>query len=322
MEREKKTRCRRLRLKNGVERLLLDGLDGVDGAQVHLVELRVVRKRLCGPGERELSAAHHVRLVADLQGALGALLVIGPEFLYLRDLFGTRINTIFKFYYQAWILWSIAAAFGVAVLQQTLRGVWAFIFNAALILLVTIGLAYPCYSLPNRTGNFRLERVLPLLNEIRISETESLREESRQELDSLWTLDYFNTVEANDPDEAAALRWLQTAPDGVVAEAIGGSYSGYGRVSVYTGLPTVLGWPFHEYQWRGTFSIQGAREADIKTLYASNDWQTAKDILDRYDIRYVYVGDLERAEPLQEEKFTQSLRVAFQSGNVTIYEVP
>lgn len=254
--------------------------------------------------------------------ALGALLVIGPEFLYLRDLFGTRINTIFKFYYQAWILWSIAVAFGVAVLQQTLRGMWAFIFNAALILLVTIGLVYPYYSLPNRTGGFRLERALSLLNEIRISETESLREEARRELDALWTLDYFDIVAVNNPDEAAALRWLQTAPDGVVAEAIGGSYSGYGRVSAYTGLPTVLGWPFHEYQWRGTFSIQGAREADIKTLYATNDWQTAKDILDRYNIRYVYVGDLERLEPLQEEKFAKFLPVAFQSGNVTIYQVP
>ncbi|MFZ5818482.1 MAG: DUF2298 domain-containing protein [Chloroflexota bacterium] len=254
--------------------------------------------------------------------ALGALLVIGPEFLYLRDLFGTRINTIFKFYYQAWILWSIAAAFGVGILLQTLRGAWAVVFDVALLLLIAVGLAYPLYSLPNRTGDFRLERALSLWNEIRISETESLREESRQELDSLWTLDYFDIVADNNPDEAAALRWLQTAPDGVVAEAIGGSYSGYGRVAVYTGLPAVLGWPFHEYQWRGTFSIQGAREADIKTLYATNDWQTASDILERYNIRYVYVGDLERVEPLQEDKFTQYLRVAFQDGNVTVYESP
>ncbi|MDX1734180.1 MAG: DUF2298 domain-containing protein, partial [Halioglobus sp.] len=41
---------------------------------------------------------------------VGALLIIGPEFLYLRDQFGLRMNTIFKFYYAAWMLWSFAAA--------------------------------------------------------------------------------------------------------------------------------------------------------------------------------------------------------------------
>ena len=41
---------------------------------------------------------------------IGALLVVVPEFVYLRDQFGTRMNTIFKFYYQAWILWSLAGA--------------------------------------------------------------------------------------------------------------------------------------------------------------------------------------------------------------------
>jgi uncharacterized membrane protein len=52
---------------------------------------------------------------------LGALLVVAPEFFFLRDLFGNRMNTIFKFYYQAWLLWSLAAAFSVAFLLQKLR---------------------------------------------------------------------------------------------------------------------------------------------------------------------------------------------------------
>ncbi|MBK8782353.1 MAG: hypothetical protein IPO22_11210 [Anaerolineales bacterium] len=49
---------------------------------------------------------------------LGTLLVLAPEFVYLRDQFGYRINTVFKFYYQAWMLWSLAAAFGTAVLLK------------------------------------------------------------------------------------------------------------------------------------------------------------------------------------------------------------
>src|SRR5262249_37710343 len=53
---------------------------------------------------------------------LGALLVLGPDFLYLSDNFGYRINTVFKFYYQAWILLSLASAYAVAVLLRRLRG--------------------------------------------------------------------------------------------------------------------------------------------------------------------------------------------------------
>ncbi len=49
---------------------------------------------------------------------LGVLLIIGPDFLYLQDNFGYRINTVFKFYYQAWILLSLASAYGTAVLLR------------------------------------------------------------------------------------------------------------------------------------------------------------------------------------------------------------
>jgi uncharacterized membrane protein len=147
---------------------------------------------------------------------------------------------------------------------------------------------------------------------------------ARQELASLWTLDYFDMFQRQNPDEAAAIRWLQFAPDGVVAEAIGGSYSAYGRVSTLTGLPTVLGWPGHESQWRGGYEAERSRQGqnDIETLYATGDWQTAKDIIARYNIRYVFVGNLERGLPLREEKFQQHMRLAFQQGNVAVYEAP
>ena len=89
-----------------------------------------------------------------------------------------------------------------------------------------------------------------------------------------------------------------------------------------TGQPTVLGWPGHESQWRGGREEQGSREDDVNMLYATTDWQTAKEIISRYNIRYVYVGNLEHGETLREEKFQRYLKVAFQQGNVTIYEVP
>jgi len=254
--------------------------------------------------------------------ALGTLLVLGPEFIYLRDQFGTRINTIFKFYYQAWMLWSLAAAYGIAVLLQKLKGVWDVAVWVGFVLLLLVGLTYPVFSIANRTNDFQIERAFSLMNIIRTNADENAKAAARQELDSLWTLDYFNMFQRYNPDEASALRWLQDAPIGVVAEAIGGSYSGYARVSTLTGQPTVLGWPGHESQWRGGREEQGSRENDVNTLYATTDWQTAKEIISRYNIRYVYVGNLEHGETLREDKFQRYLKVAFQQGNVTIYEVP
>jgi uncharacterized membrane protein len=228
---------------------------------------------------------------------LGALLVIGPDFIYLRDQFNYRLNTVFKFYYQAWLLWSLAAAFGSAILLKNLRGRWEWVSRFGFSLLLIISLIYPALSVVTKTNNFN-----PPYG---------------------WTLDDFVRIQHDDPDEAAAITWLRSAPDGVVAEAVGGSYSSFARISEYTGLPAVLGWPGHESQWRGGGAEQGTREDDIKTLYATTQWQPALDILRKYNIRYVYIGGLERSTyPVQEEKFQSYLVQVFQQGNVTIYEVP
>jgi uncharacterized membrane protein len=137
-----------------------------------------------------------------------------------------------------------------------------------------------------------------------------------------FTLDDFDRVQRENPDEAAAIQWLRSAPDGVIAEAVGGAYSNYARISVYTGLPTVLGWGNHEGQWRD-YALQGSRTQDIETLYTTNDWLTTQDIINRYDIRYVFVGNLERSTyNVNEEKFNRFLRPVCQQGNVTVYEVP
>ena len=227
--------------------------------------------------------------------ALGVLLIIGPEFLYLRDNFGYRINTIFKFYYQAWIVLSLAAAYGIAVLLRNLRGAANAAFSVVVALVLIVGLTYPALSIVNKTNNFK-----PPFG---------------------YTLDDFDRVQRENPDEAAAITWLRSAPDGVVAEAVGGAYSNYARISIYTGLPTVLGWGNHEGQWRDQ-ALQGSRQSDIEALYTTNDWATTQDIIDRYNIRYIYIGNLERSTyNVNEEKFNRFLKPAFQQGSVTVYEV-
>jgi uncharacterized membrane protein len=98
----------------------------------------------------------------------------------------------------------------------------------------------------------------------------------------------------------------------------------------YSGQPTVLGWDFHEVQWRGGSEEIGSRRGDIERLYCTRNWQEAQEILNQYDIRYIVVGDLERSAyaanesscptGVNEGKFTRYLEAVFTQGTMTIYE--
>jgi YYY domain-containing protein len=229
---------------------------------------------------------------------LGSILIIAPDFVYLRDQFGYRINTIFKFYYQAWVVWSLAASFGIAYLFQNIKTTALNItFRVAIALVIFVGLLYPALSLPTKTNNFKPN--------------------------GGFTLDDFDRIKRENPDEAAAIEWLRTAPDGVVLEAVGDGYSQFARVSMLTGLQTVLGWTGHEAQWRGSYEPQGTRRDEVMLIYTTPDWDTARVMLENYDVRYVYIGSLERSyAPVNEDKFILHLKLVFQQGNVSIYEVP
>jgi uncharacterized membrane protein len=137
-----------------------------------------------------------------------------------------------------------------------------------------------------------------------------------------WTLNGAAYLASSMPDDYQAIQFMKQLDQGVVAEAVGDSYSEYARISTFTGLPTVLGWPNHEGQWRDN-ALQGTRKDDMQTLYTSLDWVTTQGIIDRYQIRYIVVGNLERATyQVNEEKFSRFLKPIFQQGSITIYEVP
>ena len=79
--------------------------------------------------------------------AIGLALVYVVEFAYLRDNFGARINTVFKFYYQAWALWSVASAYALfSVLFDRAEGrphpLVRCVVAAAAAICIVIGISY------------------------------------------------------------------------------------------------------------------------------------------------------------------------------------
>ena len=233
---------------------------------------------------------------------VGCLLALGPEFFYLRDQFGWRINTIFKFYFQAWNLWGLAAAYAVVVLWSK-KGWLSWLVNGVIISVLIMGSAYTLLGVWDQTSGFSPVRGLTLDG-----------------------MSYLN------PEEIAAIQWLAQQPPGALVEAVGGSYSprGHGRVSAFSGQPAVLGWPGHESQWRGGGEEMGSRQSDIEQIYCNRDWPLTQALLERYEVRYVYVGELERTTYTQEtcgtglddNKFFRYLNPVYRLGSVTIFEVP
>ncbi|MCA9980055.1 MAG: hypothetical protein KDD89_04465, partial [Anaerolineales bacterium] len=230
------------------------------------------------------------------------LLSIGPEYVYLRDNFGQRLNTIFKFYYQAWLLLGTAAlyALGYLLRQKRVLGVGVTAVYAVLLL---VALTFPVRGVQSRTAEYRglsLERPA--------------------------TLNGLDFLRQRNPDEYEAIMWLRenvpagTAP--VVLETTGNAYSDFSRVSANTGLPTVLGWANHEFQWRGDSTNEpGLRGDVVREMFDSTDWNRTAQLLNQYEVEYVFVGSLEQGahNPLALQKFANNLEPAFQNNSVTIY---
>jgi uncharacterized membrane protein len=236
------------------------------------------------------------------------LLSLVVEFVFIRDLFGNRMNTLFKFYYQAWTLMALGAAVGLVVLAMAYRrsvpATWAL--RAATAALLVLGLAYPVVA-------------------------------SRQWADGFGAWQGLDGVAYGDPDEVAAIRFLAShaRPGDVVLEAAGCSYYPlsqfpFSRVAAFSGVPTVIGWDNHERQWRSgqpdlTAQIP-VRAADVRTMYAD----PASLLYARYGVDWVFIGQYETdtARPecpiagpydLDLARFAAAgWETAFQSGEVTL----
>jgi uncharacterized membrane protein len=126
------------------------------------------------------------------------------------------------------------------------------------------------------------------------------------------------------PSDYEAIIWINKNIKGqpVILEAQGDSYTDYARISANTGLPTVLGWTVHEWLWRGTYDIPSARFSDIQNLYESPNTKLTKKIINKYNISYIYIGEMEREKyKISENKFFQLGNLIYSQDKSKIYKI-
>lgn len=227
---------------------------------------------------------------AGCQGAwllvlLGLLVVGVTEVVRLPDDVG-RMNTVFKFWFQAWWLLAVAAGYAAWVMwlggsdattaHRGLRRAWL----VAVAMVVAGAALYGVGAIPARLQE-RFGSEQPTIDGgayMRTATYQDVRGEYALKAD--WR----------------AIEWLRRSVRGTptVLEGVTPEYRWGGRISIYTGLPAVLGWRFHQQQQRGGDPAVERRRRDIERFYEA-PWSAAgAAILRRYDVRYVVVGPLER----------------------------
>jgi len=199
---------------------------------------------------------------AVLLAALGLFLFFVPEVVFVRDPYGAdlhRMNTIFKSWFQGWVL--LALAFPVLLRRWTPPGRRRW---AVAALLLAPGLVH----LAGMASGLVTHRPLGL--------------------------DGFGWMT---PGDRAAIHELRKQPPGtVLVEAIGGAYTDYARLSAGSGVPAVLGWGNHELVWRGNGFLPEVdrRRKLVREIYASGDVAAIRRAVEQAGADLVAVGPFER----------------------------
>ena len=229
-----------------------------------------------------------------------------PELVFVKDFFGppnTRMNTVFKLYYQVWPIIGVAsgaAIFWLATETARLPKVRRRLLTAGLVpvfaCLVATSMAYTAIAGRAKTEFF-----------------------DHVTLDGLA---YAPEVYASDGE---AVEWLRknAGAHETVLEASGKPYTSYGRVSAWTGIPTLVGWVQHEQLWRNMDPLVADRVDAIDRIYSGAPIEEALNLLHSHQVDYVFVGSLERTKygygVVRRFSF---LPVAFHAPGAVIYKVP
>jgi YYY domain-containing protein len=256
--------------------------------------------------------------------ATGLAIELGVELIVIDGDIG-RMNTVFKFYLQVWCMWAIATAVALVAMRDRLQAIrrggagrwWA----GAVLLLLIATCFYPLIATRARIAD-RFDRDIgPTLDGTAYMQSAVYQDGHREAL---------RPSQLQLASDLHAIEWLWDNVPGspVIAEGNAPLYSWGSRVSIYTGLPTIIGWDWHQTQQRFGFrNMVEERMRDVRTLFADPSPQRALEILSRYHVRYVYVGELERAYYPEvglrkfDEMVGRDLELVYDQDRVRIYRV-
>tara|TARA_B110000438_G_C15627024_1_gene569198 strand:- start:44 stop:886 length:843 start_codon:yes stop_codon:yes gene_type:complete len=222
--------------------------------------------------------------------SLSILIIV--ENIHLIDSFGNRMNTIFKAYYQVWIILSISLPLLIVKISSVfkdLKGLRIVYLGIA----ITIGLSF--------VQNYSL-----------------LLDNSNK-----FTKDFgFNNLEYINkkiPGVTKSVDYLinNTDEDSIIYSGEGVDYTDSSYFSVFTGRATPLGWPGHESQWRGNDSEIYERKSDLKKLETLNDKEEIINILNKYSIDYYIVLRNDKLDSKLQELFLN----IYSDNEVNIYKI-
>jgi uncharacterized membrane protein len=207
--------------------------------------------------------------------AIALLAILVPEFIYLKDIYHfenppfARANTIFKVYYQAWVLLAMAAGVGLGYFHKVdwrppIAGGYAII-TGLLLGLSLVGTWQGFATLRGQTST---------------------------------TLDGYAYLQNENPDQLAMINWLNEHVNGQpnLLEAAGESYTQRSRVSAYTGLITPIGWASHEWGWRYSadrWNEIASRMGDVQLMYTTTDPAELRRLADKWHINYIVASQVE-----------------------------
>jgi uncharacterized membrane protein len=214
------------------------------------------------------------------------VLTLMVEVIVLRGDIG-RMNTVFKFYLQTWTLFAVSAAAALGWLLAALPAWtlgWRNAWQIALTGLVASAALYPLMA-----STAKIEDRM---------ETEAPHTLNGMTFMQYATYDDLNTTMDLSQDYRA-IRWLQenVAGSPVIVEGNMVEYHWGTRYTIYTGLPNVIGWNWHQRQQRasGPEFLVPKRVSEVNEFYLSDDLTATQQFIQEYDVSYVIVGQLERA---------------------------
>ncbi len=203
--------------------------------------------------------------------AMGLVLI--PEVIYIQDIYNgdyKRANTMFKLTYQAFIMFGISLGYIIPRILCFGKTMKQRKYGLLALILLALSVCYTQNAVHSWYGNIL-------------------------HLKGYKGLDATTFMNSTMRDDSLAIEWMNQHISGtpVILEAPGESYTDYERVSVISGLPTVLGWNIHEWLWKSNYDMVELRRKDIENIYSGTDITQTKELIKKYNISYIYIGKME-----------------------------